>query len=182
MRKSTSGFTIVELLIVIVVIAILAAISIVGYNGIQARARDNIRISALASIEKAVELYKITEGAYPPSSGTPSTGWGSCTGASAYSHSYATDGTWMKPLIDAKTISKVPVDPVNDCTYYFRYIRVGPGAYGCPTTTNTYVLFSINNDGAAIPNNAITSAPTGCTGWPASFISVSNRWVFAKTE
>lgn len=34
MRISRSGFTIVELLIVIVVIAILAAISIVAYNGI----------------------------------------------------------------------------------------------------------------------------------------------------
>lgn len=182
MAKNKSGFTIVELLVVIVIIAILAAISIVAYSGIQGRARDNLRISALASIEKALELYKTTEGAYPPSSGTPSTGWGTCTASASYSHSFATDGTWMKPLIDAKTISKVPVDPVNDCTYYFRYIRIGPGSYGCPTTTNTYVLFSINNDGAAIPGNAIISAPAGCTGWPASYISASNRWVFAKTE
>ena len=35
MSKSKSGFTIVELLIVIVVIGILAAITIVAYNGIQ---------------------------------------------------------------------------------------------------------------------------------------------------
>ena len=38
MRQTKSGFTIVELLIVIVVIAILAAITIVAYNGIQNRA------------------------------------------------------------------------------------------------------------------------------------------------
>ncbi|MFZ1242596.1 MAG: prepilin-type N-terminal cleavage/methylation domain-containing protein [Candidatus Saccharimonas sp.] len=36
------GFTIVELLIVIVVIAILAAISIVNYNGIQQRVKNTI--------------------------------------------------------------------------------------------------------------------------------------------
>jgi prepilin-type N-terminal cleavage/methylation domain-containing protein len=40
MLKTKSGFTIVELLIVIVVIGILAAITIVAYNGIQDRAND----------------------------------------------------------------------------------------------------------------------------------------------
>lgn len=40
------GFTIVELLIVIVVIALLATISIVAYNGVQGRARDSKRQAA----------------------------------------------------------------------------------------------------------------------------------------
>jgi prepilin-type N-terminal cleavage/methylation domain-containing protein len=40
-NKQQSGFTIVELLIVIVVIAILAAITVVAYNGIQDRARNS---------------------------------------------------------------------------------------------------------------------------------------------
>lgn len=52
MRKSISGFTIVELLIVIVVIAILAAISVVAYNGIQTRARDAARDTALSTLKK----------------------------------------------------------------------------------------------------------------------------------
>jgi general secretion pathway protein G len=38
-QKQQSGFTIVELLIVIVVIGILAAITIVAYNGVQNRAK-----------------------------------------------------------------------------------------------------------------------------------------------
>jgi len=52
MRKPQAGFTIVELLIVIVVIAILAAISIVAYNGIQNRTYDAAVINDLANIKK----------------------------------------------------------------------------------------------------------------------------------
>ena len=65
MKKSTSGFTIVELLIVIVVIAILAAISVMAYNGIQSRARDAERVQDIASIQKVLELYYIDNGSFP---------------------------------------------------------------------------------------------------------------------
>ena len=51
------GFTIVELLIVIVVIAILAAISIVAYNGIQQRAKNNQTITSLNAYAKALKSY-----------------------------------------------------------------------------------------------------------------------------
>jgi prepilin-type N-terminal cleavage/methylation domain-containing protein len=59
MRKTTSGFTIVELLIVIVVIAVLAAIVIVAYNGVQTRAKASAIISGLKASEKAFRLYAI---------------------------------------------------------------------------------------------------------------------------
>lgn len=57
MRKTINGFTIVELLIVVVVIAILASISVVAYTGIQDRARrskvdDDIR-NFISVIESA---------------------------------------------------------------------------------------------------------------------------------
>lgn len=52
------GFTIVELLIVIVIIAILASITIVAFNGIQNRANDVAVQSDLSNISKNYELYK----------------------------------------------------------------------------------------------------------------------------
>lgn len=52
------GFTIVELLIVIVVIAILAAISVVAYTGIQDRAKDSAIKADLTNAAKAMEAAK----------------------------------------------------------------------------------------------------------------------------
>lgn len=62
MKKSTSGFTIVELLIVIVVIAILAAISIVAYSGIQERARVTAATSDMNNLYKAILAARINTG------------------------------------------------------------------------------------------------------------------------
>ena len=61
------GFTIVELLIVIVVIAILAAITIVAYNGIQASARDAERVSDMNALQKKLEIFYAKTGYYPNS-------------------------------------------------------------------------------------------------------------------
>lgn len=65
MRKSTKGFTIVELLIVIVVIGILAAITIVAYNGIQTRAKNTKTVNAAVSWIKALKLYNADKGTWP---------------------------------------------------------------------------------------------------------------------
>ena len=62
------GFTIVELLIVIVVIAILATISIVSYNGIQQRARNVATISAVSQTKQLIMAYGASFGAYPSTS------------------------------------------------------------------------------------------------------------------
>lgn len=63
--KKSSGFTIVELLIVIVVIGILAAITIVAYKGVQDRAARTQTVGALNSYIKALRLYGTDNGSYP---------------------------------------------------------------------------------------------------------------------
>ncbi len=60
-RKSV-GFTIVELLIVVVVIAILAAITIVAYNGVTQRAKVSTLQSYLSSAGRLIETAKISSG------------------------------------------------------------------------------------------------------------------------
>jgi general secretion pathway protein G len=63
--KKVPGFTIVELLIVIVVVGILAAITITAYNGIQTRASNVQTHSIVSSHAKTLRLYLTRTGSYP---------------------------------------------------------------------------------------------------------------------
>ena len=121
-KSSKQGFTIVELLIVVVVIAILAAISVVAYTGIQQRARDSKRKIDLAAIAKAVELYRTDNGHYPPAS---SGGW--CTQLSHPSHSQLR--TALSPYM-----GPLPKDPLYTDTYQDYFYRNNAG--------NSYDLYA----------------------------------------
>jgi len=118
------GFTIVELLIVIVVIAILAAITIVAYNGVQARARDSRRANDLASIKTAVLTYDAINGGVPGTATYGSSGIGGWD--------YSTLPNWLSFL--RSTNGNMPVDPINqapttdpqnDGRTYFYYCYTG---------------------------------------------------------
>jgi prepilin-type N-terminal cleavage/methylation domain-containing protein len=69
------GFTIVELLIVIAIIAILAAIVIVAYNGIQGRARNSARISDITAVRRSIEAYYAQNGEYPKTTTNSKANW-----------------------------------------------------------------------------------------------------------
>lgn len=64
-KRANSGFTIVELLIVIVVIGILAALVIVTYNGIQQKARDTERKTDIKALQGHMEAYWADNAKYP---------------------------------------------------------------------------------------------------------------------
>lgn len=63
--QAQRGFTIVELLIVIVVIGILAAIVIVAYNGIQNQAKAQSSKASASNIQKKIEAYNASTTGYP---------------------------------------------------------------------------------------------------------------------
>lgn len=131
--KTERGFTIVELLIVIVIIAILAAIIIVAYNGIQNRSYDSRRLSDVQDIQKAIEAYKVTNGVYPPVTAANQDPQG-------YESSYVT-GSFLNSIKTSGLSGSMPVDPINNSTYSYRYYLYNAGQYGCdPTRGNYYIL------------------------------------------
>ena len=105
-KNKQAGFTIVELLIVIVVIGILAAITIVAFNGIQQRARDVARTSDIVAVQKALEIYRVDKGYYP-TVGTDNSGYDLSTLATALVPTY---------------IAKIPSEPKSGSMNY-QYVR-----------------------------------------------------------
>ena len=121
-QRNNSGFTIVELLIVIVVIGILAAIVIVAYNGVQDRAKDASRIVKAKEMAKAIERYYIDNGYYPQvqdaqgsetACGSQTDNWGHCD-----RNKQLTDALAPYMVIDPTSLSTAAPDSVGTNYYY----------------------------------------------------------------
>ena len=146
-KNKNQGFTIVELLIVVVVIAILAAITIVSYNGITNRANQSASKSSAATVQKKAELYFAETSAYPTVSQL--TGAGSdksyAAPASSFTSSSSTAPTKDngKNQVQLRTCSTAsPAAAVGAQVIYWNY-----GADSATTDTTTINLGTTSGTG-----------------------------------
>jgi len=63
------GFTLIELIVTVTIIAILTVVGVVSYNGTSKKARDNRRMADLEKIRVALELYRQGTGSTYPADG-----------------------------------------------------------------------------------------------------------------
>lgn len=114
------GFTLVELLIVMVILGILATLIVGNFRNAQIRGRDAQRKSDLREMANALELFYQDHGQYPDEAGgrlqacpyDPSTGSGtSCT----WGEDEFTDG-------NTSYFKTLPKDPEEGQTYYYRIV------------------------------------------------------------
>ena len=75
LKKRNQGFTIVELLIVIVVIGILALLVITTYSGIQAKARNSKRSTDVKALQTHIEAFFSQSGYYPSRADMNTAAW-----------------------------------------------------------------------------------------------------------
>lgn len=160
MRKTTSGFTIIELIIVIVVIGILASITIIAYTNSRNRAQNISRLEELRAWQKSFIQYKtanngqypaMADGGYCLGTGFPSAKCRDYTQAvNVYTESAST--TLMSALSTYDSPKGSPRVPVNGTVgpyaeYYSTVIHltmvINGGPSDCPNPT-----FFVWDDGA----------------------------------
>ncbi len=168
------GFTIVELLIVIVVIAILAAITIVAYNGIQNRAKQSAAQSALSQANKKILAYAVQNSdTYPTSLALAG-----ITNADGLQYSYDNDSSPKKYGLTSTN---------GTFSFYVSNATTNPTAGGYPghgqggippienLVRNPKAATVATDWGFGIGTGAAASAATISTGGPVSGASSYRR-------
>lgn len=159
--KKQTGFTIVELLIVIVVIGILAALVLNAFSNAQAQARDGKRKDDIAALAKALELYYLDHGQYP-------TATGSTTPALNSWNNTADPASWQVVASALKPyMGEVPSDPTSTPgasvmgtgVYDYAYFSNQGGSY-CGTAANQMFIPVYRLETSPVSNTLIGN----CTG------------------
>lgn len=99
-----NGFTLIEMLVVMMIMTSMVVLSLVGLQGARASSRDAQRKTDLQDIRSALEIYRADCGSYPSSLtfGSALPGVGAKCSANTY-------------------MSKVPQDPQNDQSFKYEY-------------------------------------------------------------
>ncbi len=159
-----SGFTLIEILIVVAIIAILASVVLIGLGPTQQAGRDSRRLSDLRQVQNGLELYFNKCGYYP---GSPV--GGSCAGTP---WNQTADWATMSGALTGSNVgvSSVPNDPSSGRTYYYgttangtSYVVAATLEQGTNSIFNTYTApntngYTVNglNNGCNAPNYCIT--------------------------
>lgn len=142
------GFTLIEILIVVAIIAILASVVLVGLGPAQQSGRDARRLSDLYQIQTALGLYNNKCGGFPGS------GAGNCLGNLPGPAPYPAGnvgsvyGAVANALLGASVgVNSMPQDPTTGKSYYYSV----PAVAGLQ---NTYVVSAVleNQNNAAFVN------------------------------
>lgn len=147
-----AGFTIVELLIVIVVIAILAAITIVAYNGIQQRTRTSVLMSDVSQAVKKIQVYAAQNSdQFPGDAVTAQTNGATASSGNTLTYFYNYDGAGNSYCVAVSG---------NGQSYYATNAAPQPVTGACQISNSLVGWWKLNGNG----NDAVGANMAAITG------------------
>ena len=182
LRNTTAkrGFTLVELIVVIVVIALLATITIVSYGMVQRNARGMAMIADFKHIEEALQLYSQKHGLeeWPQDDSPLLTGVANPNIASIIANPN-TDFKQYLSSIDAEASSDIP-------GLWYMYDNDGDTRSGCSTTATTGVNILVQGnvpyDLADYIDDAIDDGNSSCGSVTYDILTRELRVNISKTS
>jgi type II secretion system protein G len=111
--KTTSGFTLMEIMIVMAILAILMAVGAGAFTSSMRKGRDSTRKANLRSITTALDMYYSDKGKYPVGVNGEIRGCGSDAAPTL-----CTDGVF-KDVNNTLYMAKIPSDPISSLKYYY---------------------------------------------------------------
>lgn len=149
LKKAQSGFTIIELLIVIAIIAILAGLVLNNFQGAQAKARDTQRVTDINNLHTKLEEYYNDNNGYP-STFTAATFPG-IDGESL--NDPRGESIEINAVVADEAAATAVTAPGAGSTGTSQYLYVPFGTSGCTTACTGYVLKTyIERESSTTPN------------------------------
>lgn len=122
--RKTIGFTLIELIVVITILAILGTIGFLSVGGYSSRARDSSRVADITLVAKSLDLSIITTGNYPlPDNAFFLT----FSGGTVWSQGTVGAGVEQKlhTSIPGGGLDSRPVDPLKKTEYTYSSLAFG---------------------------------------------------------
>jgi prepilin-type N-terminal cleavage/methylation domain-containing protein len=167
------GFTIVELLIVIVVIGILAAITIVAFNGVTSKARVATVTSDLGNASKKLKIDQVLNGSYPATLAAADNGNGiPASGGTTYQ--YTVDNSANPPTFCITAVNGSAAYFITDSGLPTSGTCPGDSASGIspPTAVGYYDFTNYDGGSGTMSNVPLPSIPDG--SWMIIVVSYTN--------
>lgn len=151
-RAKLRGFTLVELMVVIAIIAILVGVGALAFGGALKRARDAKRKADLNEIRKALMMYYTESGSYPAMT-DPLSGWerSACTATACNTDSPSPFMEYLSP----NYMVRVPLDPQHpNKSGSWGYLYRPESAYGFRLMTHFEVLNNADDEDCYDPGGS----------------------------
>jgi len=149
--KRTKGFTLIEILVVITILALLIVIGAISYSSVNKKSRDARRKSDIEQFRSALEMYRADKGYYP-------------SGAESFTPLSLINSGPAKTLYYSEYITSLPSDPKDNATYPYQLLMTDRRGVSPNWHYYGYCLIAYMEESENGVNNCGVTLPTPSGG------------------